>query len=202
MKQSDTRNIAQPTEGNRKARSNRGDANARTVARIRTAAAIVRHRQEWLYDRLADRFRIAFQEGVDKSRASVDVAAEKAREQLTAAGALTAQQGQRLKAFLIRDFELTATELRAAGKSAAEHLHPARVGAGALSSLATVFDSVGDKLQDFALRADEALAYKTGEVTSAGTLTCVKCKATLHFKQTGTVPPCPSCAATQFHKGY
>lgn len=202
MKSSNTQEKSRSAKGGATARSNRGDANARTVARIRTAAAVVRHRQEWLYDRLAERFRIAFHEGVDKGRQSVDVAAEKARQQLTAAGALTALQGERLKAFLIRDFDRTAAELRVAGKSAAEILHPARVGAGALSSLATVLDSVGDKLQDFAQRADDALTYRTGEVTSAGTLTCLHCKATLHFKRTGTVPPCPSCAGTQFHKGY
>ena len=185
-----------------KTRQARGDIDARALARIRAAAAIVRHRQETLYDRLADRFRAAFEEGVDRSRESMEIAAEKAREQLTGAGALTRQQGDRLKACLLRDLDRTAAELRAARGSAAEHLNPARLQAGALASLASVLDSVGDTLHEFAHRADEALTYRTGEVTSAGTLTCNKCKTALHFKETGTVPPCPSCSSTEFRKGY
>ena len=43
---------------------------------------------------------------------------------------------------------------------------------------------------------------KTGEITSAGTLTCTACGQKVHLKSTGVVPPCPSCHATQFRKGY
>ena len=154
MKTPDNRSGVARREGNGKTRRARGDMDARTEARIRTVAAIVRHRQETLYDRLADRFRIAFAAGADKKRESMAMAAEKAREQLTAAGALTQQQGERLKSFLLRD----------------------------LGS------------------PDDAIAYRTGEVTCAGTLTCIHCQATLRFKQTGTVPPCPTCAKTEFRK--
>ncbi len=203
-KDSHPRTATQARAGARKSTSRKGgaDPQARTLARIRTAAAIVRHRQESLYDRLAERFRIAFEAGVDRSREAMDVAAEKAREQLTAAGALTKLQGERLKAQLIRDLDRTAAELRAAGASAAEHLNPARLEAGALSSIAIVLESASESLADFAHRADEALEYRTGEVTSAGTLTCDKCRTALHFKSTGTVPPCPTCSSTHFRKGY
>jgi len=202
MKHSDDPKAATHRTDGGKSRAARADIEARVAARIRTAAAIVRHRQENLYDRLADRFRIAFEEGVDKSRESMEIAAEKAREQLSAAGALTEKQGARLKEFLLRDLDQTAAELRQARMTASDHLHPSRLGAGALASVASVLDSVGEKLHDFAHRADSALAYRTGEVTSAGTLTCLKCRATLRFKDTGTVPPCPSCSSTQFRKSY
>lgn len=181
-------------------RKGRSDAEARTLARIRTAAAIVRHRQEALYDRLADRFRIAFEAGADRGREAMEVAAEKARGQLTAAGALTKVQGERLKKLLLRDLDRTAAELRAAGTSAARHLDPARLEAGALSSIAIVLESAAESLYDFAQSADEALPYRTGEVTSAGRLTCDKCHTALHFRSTGTVPPCPTCSSTSFRK--
>ena len=103
MKGHDNRKTELRRNGSGPARRARGGMDARTEARIRTVAAIVRHRQETLYDRLADRFRIAFEGGMDKSRESLLIAAEKAREQLTAAGALTQQQGERLKSFLLRD---------------------------------------------------------------------------------------------------
>jgi len=203
IKNSDPRTAGRTRAGTRNSsRKGRTDSDARMLSRIRTAAAIVRHRQESLYDRLADRFRIAFEAGDDRSREAMDIAAEKAREQLTAAGALTKAQGERLKAQLIRDLDRTAAELRAAGKRAPEQLSPARLEAGALSSIAIVLESASENLADFAHRADEALEYRTGEVTSAGTLTCDKCKTALHFKSTGTVPPCPTCSSTHFRKGY
>lgn len=199
MKDPETRT---PGQARRSARKGHADAEARTLARIRTAAVIVRHRQESLYDRLADRFRLAFEAGAGRGREAMDVAAEKAREQLTAAGALTKSQGERLKRLLLRDLDRAAAELHAAGASAAEHLNPARLEAGALSSIAIVLDSAAGSLHDFARRADEALACRTGEVTTAGTLTCDKCRAALHFRSTGTVPPCPTCLSTSFRKGY
>lgn len=202
MKPSATpRNTDARTKGNGSSRPARGDIDARTLARLRTAAAIVRHRQEMLYDRLAERFRLACEEGVDKSRESLEIAAEKAREQLTAAGALTHQQGERLKACLIRDIGHTASEVSAVDSNAAERLDPSRLGEGAISSIASVLASAGDELHEVARAADESATCKTGEVTSAGMLTCRKCGSNLHFRKTGTVPPCPRCSSIEFRKG-
>jgi isocitrate dehydrogenase len=183
-------------------RARRKSADDRTLARLRTAAAIVRHRQETLYDRLAERFRTAYDEGTERGREAMEAAAEKAREQLTAAGAFSQAQGLRLKGLLLRDLDRTAADVRTAGRTVAEHLDPARLEAGALASIARVLDAAGDRLHEFAHRADQALAYRTGEVTSAGTLTCSRCKTKLTFVKTGTVPPCPSCTGTDFRKGY
>ncbi len=199
MKSLENRHTA--ARGNSRTRA-RTEAEARAIARIRAAAAVVRHRQESLYDRLAERFRLAYEQGTDRSRAAMEVAAEKAREQMAAAGAVTRDQSERLKVLLLRDLDRTAAELRTAGERARERLDPARLGAGALASLAKALEAAGDGLHDFAHRADEALAYRTGEVTSAGTLTCAGCGGVLRFRETGTVPPCPSCRNTEFRKGY
>ncbi len=203
MKNPDPGTSGQPRARAAKAiRKPRTDADARALARIRTAAAIVRHRQEALYDRLADRFRLAFEQGQDRSRAGMEEAAEEARKQLTAAGALTQPQGERLKVLLLRDLDRTAAQFRNPRGSATEQLLLAEPESGALTSLAIVLESAGDAIHDPDLNADESLVYKTGEVTSAGTLTCTKCGTALCFKRTGTVPPCPTCSLTEFRKGY
>ncbi|HQZ45443.1 MAG TPA: hypothetical protein PK042_04965 [Usitatibacteraceae bacterium] len=183
-------------------RKPRTNADARALARIRTAAAIVRHRQEALYDRLADRFRRAFEMGEDKGRAGMDDAAESARRDLTAAGALTKPLGERLKGLLLRDLDRTAAEFAPLRNGATEKLQRAEPESGALASLAIVLETAGEATREIALEADESLAYRTGEVTSAGTLTCVKCATVLRFKGTGTVPPCPTCSLTEFRKAY
>jgi isocitrate dehydrogenase len=46
------------------------------------------------------------------------------------------------------------------------------------------------------------LDYRSGEITSAGTLTCNACGHEMHFKKTGRIPPCPKCHATEFRKSY
>lgn len=105
MKTSETRATARTPKGNGKARASRGDVDARMLERIRAAAAIVRIRQEALYDRLAERFRQALGENDDGSPEAARVAAHKAREHLVAAGALTPGQGERLMEFVLRDHD-------------------------------------------------------------------------------------------------
>ena len=46
----------------------------------------------------------------------------------------------------------------------------------------------------------QAFIYKTGEITSAGTLICDHCGEILHFYKAGKIPSCPSCHATTFRR--
>lgn len=81
-------------------------------------------------------------------------------------------------------------------------LDPARPGAGALASLARLLHAAGGAITAWSENAEAALEYKTGEVTTAGTLTCLACGQKVQLKSTGVVPPCPSCHATRYRKGY
>jgi len=151
------------------------------------------------YDALAARFKELFEEGAEKSSEFARAAMEKAREQLTAAGLFSEEQGRRLKGFLERDFAHLASNI---SDEAMEKLNPARLGAGALASLASMFRAAGEMFASVADKADQALTCRSGEITSAGTLTCTACGHEIHLKRTGRVPPCPSCHATEFRKGY
>ena len=46
----------------------------------------------------------------------------------------------------------------------------------------------------------QAFIYKTGEITSAGTLICDQSGEILHFYMAGKMPSCPSCHATTFRR--
>jgi len=85
---------------------------------------------------------------------------------------------------------------------AREKLNPARVSAGAMASLSSLLNMAGSALSSAAAKTRQAISCRSGEITSAGTLTCVACEHELHFKKTGRVPPCPKCHATQFRKSY
>ncbi len=151
------------------------------------------------YDELAARFRELFESGAEKSAEFAATAMEKARQQLTAAGAFSEEQGRNLKAFLERDFAQMAQSMR---EEAREKLNPSRVSAGALASLSSLLNMAGSALSSVAEKTEQAIACRSGEITSAGTLTCVACEHELHFKKTGRVPPCPKCHATEFRKSY
>ena len=159
-------------------------------------------RYEVLYDRFSERVREVFEAGQEKSKEALDKAMDVAREQFSAAGEFSAEQGEVFKQFMRRDLEQTGQDMQALGKDAKERLHPARLGAGALSSMARLLDSAGSALQSLSRKAEEALHYHTGDLTAAGTLTCTKCGQTVQLKRTAKVPPCPSCHGTEFRKGY
>ncbi len=154
------------------------------------------------YDLLASKFKEVYLAGKERGRESMSIALEKAHEHLTTLGEFSAEQGEELKQYLVRDLDQTIADAQQLGEQAKERLHPARLGAGALSSLATVLELTGNALRSLGERTKEALTYKTGEMTSAGTLTCQSCGQKVQLKNTGHVPPCPKCNGTRFDKGY
>ncbi|MGA7964843.1 MAG: hypothetical protein WCB49_02935 [Gammaproteobacteria bacterium] len=161
-----------------------------------------RHRLIEQYDKLAEKFNELYREGRDYGRKSMSVALDKAREQLTELGEFSAEHGEELKKYLARDLDQFIADTRHLGKEAREQFHPSRLGAGALASLADVLESTGNALHSLGEKTKQTLTYKTGELTSAGTLTCRACGQKMHLKKTGHIPPCSKCSGTVFNKGY
>lgn len=154
------------------------------------------------YDKLASKFNELYLAGKERGRDAMSVALDKAHEQMTSFGEFSAEQGKVLKQYLARDLDQTIADAQQLGEEAKERLHPARLGAGALSSLAMVLELTGNALRSLGDKTKEKLTYHTGEMTSAGTLTCQACGQKMQIKSTGHVPPCPKCNGTQFNKGY
>ena len=151
------------------------------------------------YDELAERFEKLFEDGAEKSNEFAKEAMEKARKQLTSAGKFSEEQGQKLKSFLERDFSALANSMADEAKL---RLNPARVGAGALASIHSLLSAAGSAFSGAAAKASAAISCRSGEITSAGTLTCKSCGHEMHFKKSGRIPPCPKCHKTEFRKGY
>jgi isocitrate dehydrogenase len=154
------------------------------------------------YDMLASKFDEIYLAGKERGREAMKVALDKAHEQLTALGEFSAEQGEELKKYLARDLDQTIADAKQLGEEAKVRLHPSRLGAGALSSLANVLELTGNALHTLGEKTKEKLTYKTGEMTSAGTLTCQQCGHQVQLKKTGHVPPCAKCNGTVFSKGF
>ncbi len=155
-----------------------------------------------VYDRFVEASREIFDRGQDKGQEAWEKAMELAHQQMAAAGEFSAEEGEKFKRYLRRDLDQTIADMHELGEEARESLHPARLGAGALSSLAKLLHAAGGALTTLSEKAEGALLYKTGEITMAGTLTCSACGQKIHMRKTSVVPPCPACKGTRFRKSY
>jgi hypothetical protein len=54
--------------------------------------------------------------------------------------------------------------------------------------------------RDLLQREQPSLTFRTGDITSAGTLTCESCGWILQTSRTTLLPPCPRCSETVFRK--
>lgn len=148
-----------------------------------------------LYEKLVTRTA----ELLEGSRRTFDEALKKAKEDLSKAGNYTSEQMEKVADYVTRDMAENANKASAAVKSAVD---PQRMAVGAQSIFARILNSASDALSDLAERTERTLEFKTGEVTSPGTLTCKGCGSELHLKTTGRIPPCSKCSKTIFRKSY
>lgn len=148
-----------------------------------------------LYEKLAARTADLLEEG----KKTFDEALKKAKEELAAAGDFSREQADRLGEYVRRDLKENAGKAREAVRKAVE---PQRLAAGVQSVFARILGSAAETLTELAERSEKSLEYKTGEITSPGTLTCKGCEAEMHMTKTTRIPPCPKCHKTVFRKSY
>lgn len=153
------------------------------------------HEEVGLYEKLASRTADLLEEG----KKTFDEALKKAKEELSAAGDFSKEQTDRLGEYVRRDLKENADKAREAVRKAVE---PQRLAAGAQSAFSRILTSAAETLTELAERSEKSLEYKTGEVTSPGTLTCKECDAEMHMTKTTRIPPCPKCHKTIFRKSY
>ncbi len=117
----------------------------------------VQGHHEALYDRFVEHARELFDASQEKSKKAM----EKAHQQLSEAGEFSAEQGEAFKKFMRRDMQEIARYMALLKQEALEHLHPARLGAGALSSMAQLLKAAGLALQSLSQKTEDALPYTT-----------------------------------------
>ena len=165
-----------------------------------------KERLEAAYDHFARHVVDAVRSGRSLGRQGFEAAMEKARAQLAAAGEFSAGEGERFKEFLRRDLgphlDEQMRQARQFGHEAGQLLQPERLRDGMLATLATLLRSGSEMLHEWSHKADLAIIFKSGEITSAGTLTCLNCDHVIRLEQTAHVTPCPLCHGTRFRKSY
>jgi NAD-dependent SIR2 family protein deacetylase len=156
------------------------------------------HEDVSLYQKMAARAAEILGEG----RKTLDEALKKAGDEITAGGGYTREQAEKIGAYLRRDLTEVGRKAQQARNAVLEAVEPHRVVAGMQSGLARLLTTGADLLTELAGKSEQVLLFKTGEVTSPGTLTCKDCGKEIHFKATVRIPPCPQCHKTVFRKSY
>ena len=156
------------------------------------------HEDVGLYQKLAARAAEILEDG----RKTLDEALKKAGDEIAAGGEYTREQAERIGGFLRRDLSAVGKKAQQARDAVLEAVEPRRVVAGVQSGLARLLTSAADLLHELAEKSEQGLEFKTGEVTSPGTLTCKECGKEVHLKSTTRIPPCPQCHKTHFRKSY
>ena len=77
-------------------------------------------------------------------------------------------QGEAFKKFMRRDMQEIARYMALLKQEALEHLHPARLGAGALSSMAQLLKAAGLALQSLSQKTEDALTTTPGKLLQPG----------------------------------
>lgn len=153
------------------------------------------HQEVGLYEKLANRTADLLEE----SKKTLDEALKKAREEVNRAGHFSSEQMDKVTGYVRRDLVENA---RKASDAVWQTVDPHRMSAGVQSVFSRILTSTADALGDLARKAEKNLEFKTGEVTSPGTLTCKDCNAEMHMRSTARIPPCPKCHKTVFRKSY
>ncbi len=153
------------------------------------------HEEVGLYEKLASRTADFLEEG----KKTFDEALKKAKEELSSAGDFSREQADKLGEYVRRDLKENADKAKEAVKKAVE---PQRLAAGVQSAFSRILTSTAETLTELASKSEKSLQYKTGEITSPGTLTCKECDAEMHMTKTTRIPPCPKCHKTIFRKSY
>lgn len=148
-----------------------------------------------LYEKLASRTADLLEEG----KKTFEEALRKAKEELSAAGDFSREQADKLGEYVRRDLKENADKAKEAVIKAVE---PQRLAAGVQSAFTRILTTAAETLTELAEKSEKSLEFKTGEITSPGTLTCKECDAEMHMTKTTRIPPCPKCHKTVFRKSY
>jgi len=167
----------------------------RTAEEQEPAAETQQESEVGLYEKLTARTSEILEDG----RKTLDEALKKAKDEMTRAGDFSKEQVDRVGEFVRRDIIESAGKAVEAVKNAVD---PQRLSAGIQDFIARILTSTADAISGLAQKTEENLEHKTGEPTSAGTLTCKECGAQMHLKHASRIPPCPKCHKTVFRKTY
>ncbi|MCK5914113.1 MAG: hypothetical protein KAG12_09555 [Desulfuromusa sp.] len=142
------------------------------------------------------------EELLGSGRKTLDEALKRAGDDLSSAGDFTREQAEKVSTFIKRDIQHVVDSADKSKETVKEVVDPKRIAAGAQSIFSKILSNTAETISGWAQKSEEQLEFKTGEVTSPGSLTCKECGEVIHMRRTAKIPPCPKCHHTLYRKSY
>lgn len=155
------------------------------------------------YDKMMERVHNLLDDAEEQAMPALQRNIDKARERAVELRELTAEEADKVAAYVKRDLHEAADYLENTGKELSSwfSFDLQLVEERMLSLFARAADKTRLELNRLASQARRAQEYHTGEIAAIGTLICSNCGCEMHFKKTSRIPPCPKCHKTVFKRG-
>ncbi|EEF80512.1 hypothetical protein LP43_1687 [Methylophaga thiooxydans] len=154
------------------------------------------------YDKMMERVNGFLDDAEQQAMPALQRNIDKAKQRAVELRELSAEEAEKVGAYLKRDLHEAADYLEHTGKEFSSwftfdlHLVEERM----FDFFASAADKTRLELNRLASQARKAQQYHTGEIAAIGTLVCVDCGCEMHFKKTSRIPPCPKCHKTSFKR--
>lgn len=157
-------------------------------------------RQLSAYDQMLARVVTRLQQTEHKTRAALQKSIEAAKDTAVELGELTRDEADLLGAYVRRDLEDVGQYLAKTGEDLNSwfQFDVQLIETQLLGMFMDAADQTKLAYLQLADQAQQAAEYRSGEITTVGTLQCVQCGELLHFSATAHIPPCPKCRHTHF----
>jgi len=151
------------------------------------------------YDRMMENLHALYEKASGESN-NIQGMLEETRDKIAETDNLTREEAEKVSNWLKRDLQNAGEYLKSEQHELADWLHMdiELIEWSLMDMFLTVADPTKVALMKFEADVKANSEYHTGEITGAGTLTCVECGEVLHFKKSGHIPPCPKCNHTVY----
>lgn len=152
------------------------------------------------YDEFLHTAREYIEKTEKKAQPAILEAVEKTKEKMAEATEFTAEEIEKISDYVMRDLHDAAEYIAVEERELTDwlRLDALYIEDRLLDAFSKMVDHTKMALNEIENRAFLLSEWRTGEITSIGTLVCEKCGEKLHFQKTGHVPPCPKCHHTVF----
>lgn len=154
------------------------------------------------YDKMMARVHDLLDDAEEQTMPTLQRNIDKARQRAVELRELTAEEADKVAAYVKRDLHEAADYLDKTGKELSSwfSFDLRLVEERMLELFARAADKTRLEWNQLASQARWSQEYHTGEIAAVGTLVCSDCGCEMHFKKTSRIPPCPRCHKTIFKR--
>lgn len=154
------------------------------------------------FNHMVDELHASIEKAEETLSPTIDEMLQNAQKMSKKLYALSQDEAQIITQHLKRDIAHARKYMETEGKEFNEWLNfdINQVEDRFLDMISKAADKTWLDFRAFKQQNENSQVYKTGEICSAGTLSCEKCGQAMKFTKNSHIPPCPKCHHTEFSR--